>query len=155
MVPVIDAIAAASRIAISKAILRIRSTALERFLESEFAFSETAEKLLFNIGRIAVRQSRSFAGVRRQILPPGRKSGRRCGSPDFPCQRKALKLIYILLEIWVARSLLIKVPVPSRKAARGQRHVRSSSKRVCSDRAGETREARCLPGKRKFRGVGK
>jgi hypothetical protein len=31
---------------------------LERFLESEFAFSETAEKLFFNIGRLALRQSR-------------------------------------------------------------------------------------------------
>jgi hypothetical protein len=42
----------------------------------------TAEKLLFNIGRIPARQSRQpvLRAVKRQILPPGRKGGPCCGS---------------------------------------------------------------------------
>jgi hypothetical protein len=78
MVSVIDAIAAASNaFRDQEAILRLESPflrlespfaasqshfrtwkALERFRESAFALSETAEKLLFNIGRILMKQSR-------------------------------------------------------------------------------------------------
>src|SRR5260370_15730385 len=70
MVSVIDAIAAASNaFRDQEAILRLESPfaasqshfrtwkALERFRESAFALSETAERLLFNIGRILVKQS--------------------------------------------------------------------------------------------------
>src|SRR5713226_8681821 len=66
MVPVIAAIAAASRAS--------RSGNLRR---KAVGLIGTAEKLLFNIGRILVRQSRSAHSQRgkRQILPPGRKGG--------------------------------------------------------------------------------
>jgi hypothetical protein len=69
MVPVIDAIAAASK---GFAIRKFH----ERFRDS-VGLIGTAEKLLFNIGRIPVRQSRSAHSQRgkRQILPPGRKGG--------------------------------------------------------------------------------
>jgi hypothetical protein len=44
---------------------------------------EAAEKLLFNIGRIPVRQSREpvLQACKRQILPPGRK-----GMPSGGCR---------------------------------------------------------------------
>jgi hypothetical protein len=64
MVPVIDAIAAASSaFRDQEGILRReRHSELTKpgsgFRQSGLALSETAEKLLFNIGRIPVRQSR-------------------------------------------------------------------------------------------------
>jgi hypothetical protein len=59
--------------AIRKAAILGKAAALDR---------KTAEKLLFNIGRIPVRQSHqsSFAADKRQILPPGRKGGHRGAS---------------------------------------------------------------------------
>jgi hypothetical protein len=86
MVPVIVAIAAAWNRRDQEAVLR---------LEWHVAVStpcgdpgnrarliEAAEKLLFNIGRIPVRQSRGsvLQACKRQILPPGRK-----GMPSGGC----------------------------------------------------------------------
>jgi hypothetical protein len=79
MVPVTDAIAAGLKMLRDReAILAIRKLC-SGLRESGFRPIATAEKLLFNIGRIPARQSRfsGFAGTRRQILPPGRKGGRR------------------------------------------------------------------------------
>jgi hypothetical protein len=85
MVPVMVAIAAASNAfrdqkasCDENAILSLESPAAV-FGKAGFALSETAEGLLFNIGRIPARQSRQrpFAGGKRQILPPGRKSAHR------------------------------------------------------------------------------
>jgi hypothetical protein len=71
MVPVIDAIAAASK---GFAIRKFH----ERFRDS-VGLIGTAEKLLFNIGRIPVRQSRSRSFATRQTanLAAGQKRRRR------------------------------------------------------------------------------
>jgi hypothetical protein len=86
--------------AIRKAAVLGKAAALDR---------KTAEKLLFNIGRIPLRQSHegSFAGGKRQILPPGRKGGPRQRSVVYRMHIQDIEITRYFLDRRVARSLLI------------------------------------------------
>ena len=100
----------------------------------------TAEKLLFNIGRIPVRQSRPAAFARPQTanLAARAEKGSPQAAPWFTRPRtQAIEIYRYFIESGLARSLLILKPDSSREAARVQRHARSSNQRVFSDRAAE------------------
>jgi hypothetical protein len=117
-----------------------------------------AEKLLFNIGRIPVRQSRLpsvWRSGKGKSCRRAEKGLRRGSYLICPSTTKRLKCHDIFCIFGMARSLLFRWTSSFRKAApRVQRHVRSSINRVFPGSAAKNRAARGVTTKRSFRGVG-
>jgi hypothetical protein len=79
----------------------------------------TAEKPLFNIGRIPVRQSgsRVLPEANGQILPPGRKKASPRGSVVERMRGQAIEIKGYFLGPGMARSLLTIAEMEDREAA--------------------------------------